>query len=93
MTKQILTFVSVALFVALITSGTCSGPIDQIFVGWRDSVGCSVGGGWNCLGGGMSADIQRENGALALIFLLFFTLFIYGLFRATRWFWRKLGEE
>lgn len=72
MTKQLLILISVALFVALVTTGTCSGPIDNIFTGWRDTTGCTVGGGWNCVvGSPLSNDNHRDSGALVLIFYQF----------------------
>ena len=92
MTKQLLILISIALLVALLTSGTCSGSIDTIFPGWRDTTGCTVGGGWNCFGANsLTNDHIRDNGAMVLIFLVWFSVLLYGLFKVSRWIWRKLA--
>lgn len=96
MTKQILIFVSLTLFVALITTGSCSGPIDQIFVHWRDTTGCTIGGsggGWNCFPSSIPSSADRDAGIAVLVFLSFLLALFYGLFRLTRRIWRKLGKE
>ena len=43
MKKPILILIAVGIFVALITSNTCNGPIDMPFSGGRDSTGCISG--------------------------------------------------
>lgn len=94
MRKQILILISVAIFAALVTTGTCSGPIDQVFTGWRDTTGCTVGGGWNCFGrDSLSNDYLRDAGAFTLIILSILSVPFYGLLKLTQWIWNKLGDE
>jgi hypothetical protein len=90
MNRLILILLAAALFAGVVASGTCSGPIDTIFTGWRDTTGCTVTAGWNCFGtNSLSNDYNRDAGAMVLMFLVWLSVLSHGLFKVARWLWRK----
>lgn len=63
--KLILTIIGITLVYSLIASGICEGPIDEIFIGWRDKTGCIY---QSCI---IGAQEQSANtGALAIAVFL-----------------------
>lgn len=74
--KIILMIIALVIVTSLVISGSCDGPIDQIF-GWRDKTGC---GGKSYLGL-QTEGKEREIGAIASIYLFLFIAFYYVLYR------------
>jgi len=68
--NSILILIVVGIFVALIISNTCNGPIDIVFSGWRDTTGCSANGHV------MLND--REAGVITMGFILIVSLVFIG---------------
>jgi hypothetical protein len=63
--KTISLIIAFVIGVSLVTSGICQGPIDQIFVGWRDSTGCIY---YGCLGI-WNSDTERTTGVIGMLVL------------------------
>jgi hypothetical protein len=70
-----LIIIAVNIGASLVMTGVCSGPIDQIFIGWRDLSACySYFGG--CIVGG-----NQDNDEIGVILLtLFLCLFVAAYF-------------
>jgi len=81
MKKPVLILIVVAIFVSIITSGMCGGPIDQIFSGWRDTSFCSTETGiFSLVPGEALTNYHRDGGAFFLIFVSLALLLLVGLF-------------
>ena len=64
--KSVLILIALMIFISLINTGLCTGPIDQIFIGWRDTtVSCDYYQ-QSCFGGS-SMNPHRDGGAFFLI--------------------------
>ncbi len=85
MKKPILILIAVGIFVSMVTSGVWTGPIDQVFAGWRDTTGCDTGV-WTCFfGKGSPSDYVRDEGVIVLVFLLVLSLLAFGTFKTIQW--------
>jgi len=82
--KIILSIIGISLSLSLVTTVSCYGAIDNIFLGWRDNTTCLGGYSFNCLIGNGYRDTVTEDGVITSFILLFFIVCIYGKF-----FWRK----
>jgi hypothetical protein len=80
----ILILLAVGIFVALITSGVCNGPIDEVFIGWRDTTACESGI-WTCFVGESSSS-ERDLGGRFLVFISIISILVFGLYKAFSWF-------
>ena len=81
MKKPVLILIVVAIFVSIITSGMCGGPIDQIFSGWRDTSFCNTEAGiFSLVPGEALTTYHRDGGAFFLIFISLAFLVLFGLF-------------
>ncbi|WP_455205327.1 hypothetical protein [Kaarinaea lacus] len=69
--KILLCCIGAIIAISLVASSTCHGPIDAIFVGWRDQTGCDFGS--TCLVGGNENHSAAGAGVL-LLFLIFMAL-------------------
>jgi len=49
--KSILILIALMIFMSMITSGLCSGRIDQIFISWRDMTASCDYYRWTCFSG------------------------------------------
>jgi len=74
--KLFLLMISMTIASSLIVSGSCYGPIDQIFSS-RDKTGCVVVTDFI----GQTIGERSEQGAIALLFLFVVLVFYYVLYR------------
>ena len=82
--KSILFLIALTIFMSLINTGLCTGPIDQIFIGWRDmTASCEFNMG--CQGGDYSG-----GGAAILLLLSVFVGVLFFLFKTFLSLWRNL---
>ncbi len=74
--RKVLYLAAISLVISLIATVTCDGPIDQIFMNWRDKTSCLTTPG--CIVGIGYGEGTALVAALSSIFLVFVAV-IYGV--------------
>jgi len=80
--KTILVLIALGVASSLILSNACTGPIDSIFIGWRDLTKCSPPGGHF-----FSTEHLRQGGVYILLLLLIIlvaVMYLYKIFIINR---------
>ena len=80
MKKTVLVIISLIIASSLFLSNVCSGPIDRIFIGWRDLTRC-VDRAPHFNFGIHNISHYRDTGALLLLFILTIILVLFLFFK------------
>lgn len=92
--KSVSILIALMIFISLINTGLCTGPIDQIFIGWRDMTASCDSNHGSCFGGGQ-LNAFRDGGvfvlmaSLVLIGGLFFVIKSLKIIAKSLWFYKN----
>ena len=88
--KLILIVVALSIVTALLSSGAgCYSPIEEIFMGWRDTSDCDVSGDLQKSVSKNSKDI----GGIVLTLVLFFIISIFSFIKIIKKLHKKTSDE
>lgn len=87
--KLILFIVALSIVAALLSSGGgCYNPIEEIFIGWRDTSGCDA-----TVDFPMESKNSRDIGGIVLTLVIFFALSIFSIIKIIKKLRNKTNDE